>query len=380
MAEHPHSNSPARRGTQTRAAGLPGAQKLSDADRLPTLNDTSASQPDAANEAPTATAAPAERSEPARRRRDLLAAEDSAESSESRAPRRLPHGDSWAARTGRVLTRLVYTDAFPNAFAEAIDVCQSPVTTGRRIGVISPTGGSGASTITAAMAALFALVRTDQIAGVDFTPAPSGLIARLPAGEGDEGLSAGLGRLGEITHVDTDDVEPAAYGPSPRPRLLRLNYAATDRLLEPEEVAGLHRGLSRSRAVSVSEAPRPALNPALELGDFHALVVALSATLGARTANSDLLREVSRRVPGVPVLPVMVDSRRSPARTKAHLSAAARKTLRELGIADSVLRLDHDRHLATGGELRIDRIGEARRLQVARLSAAALEAAAGVRR
>lgn len=379
MAENPHSDSPARRGAQARAAGLPGAQKLVGADRLPAPAAPPTSQPAAAAE--TDTSAPAaSRNEPARRRRDLLAAEHQAASGASGAPRRLPHGDTWVARTGRVLTRLVYTDAFPNAFAQAIDVCQSPVTTGRRIGVISPTGGSGASTITAAMAALFALVRTDQIAGVDLTPAPSGLIARLPTGECDEGLPAGLGRLGGMADIDTDDVELAEYGPSPRPRLLRLSYAATDRLLESEDVAGLHRGLSRSRAISVSEVPRPTLNPTLELGNFHALVVALSATLGAKTANNDLLREVSRRAPGVPILPVLMDSRRSSARTKAHLAAAARGTLRELGIADSVLRLDHDRHLATGGELRINRIGEARRLQVARLSAAALEAAAGARR
>ena len=378
MAEHPNSDAPAGRNTQPRAAGLPGAQKLAGADESPAPAAPATSQPAAV--ATEASAPAASRKEPARRRRDLLSAEQEAASGESGATRRLPHGDTWVARTGRVLTRLVYTDAFPNAFAEAIDVCQSPVTTGRRIGVISPTGGSGASTLTAAMAALFALVRTDQIAGVDLTPAPSGLIARLPADEAAEGLPAGLGRLGGMADTDTDDVDLAEYGPSPRPRLLRLSYAATDRVLEAQDVAGLHRGLSRSRAISVSEVPRPALNPTVELGGFHALVVALSATLGAETANSDLLREVSSRAPGVPILPVLVDSRRGSARTKAQLGAAARRTLSRLDHPDSVLRLDHDRHLATGDELRIGRIGEARRLQVARLSAAALEAASGATR
>lgn len=378
MAEHTNPNTPLGRATQTRAGGLPGAQKLTDSERLLAPSDSAALE----SETGTSDAAAAGTKELARRGRDVLVAEQGEDTiTDSSAPRGLVHGDSWIARTGRALTRLVYTDTFPNAFAEAIDVCQSPVTTGRRIGVISPVGGSGASTLTAAMAAFFALVRTDQIASVDLTPAPSGLIARVPADDADGGPPAGLGRLGGTADTDnTDDVELAECGSFPRPRLLRLNYGETDRLLESGDIALLHRGLSRSRAISVSEVPRPSLNPTVEIGDFHALVVALSATLGSKSTNSDLLRDISHRAPAVPILPVLVDSRRSSARTKAHLAAAASRTLSDVGIPGPVLRLDHDRHLATGGELRISRIGEVRRLQVAELSAAALEAATGAHR
>lgn len=350
--------------TRTHSTGLPGAQKL------PATQPVREARTSVANHIPSKTS---------QTERSLLSPRDSPSPGDRRRDRGLPYGDIWISRLGRALSRLFYTDTYPDAFAQAADACQSPVTTGRRIGVISPSGGSGASTVTAALAALFAFVRTDEVAAVDFTPAPSGLISRLPADEADEGLPAGLGRLKGISEAEDDDITLTEFGPSPRSQLLRLNYAPTDRLLSAYDIAEVHRALSRSRAISVSEIPRPALDLTLEMDRFHVLVAVLSSTPAAERVNSQLLHELSRRASDIPVLPVVVDSRRSSARTRAHVSASARATLRDLGMSDTVLKLNHDRHLATGGELRIGRIGESRRLQLAQIGAAALEAAVGGR-
>lgn len=383
----------------TSPGGLPGAQKRTATTTRPgsTTETTSAgeavhdaapasettTQPDAStlSEAPPQTRDTVADQTP--RRRESARFQDAVPAKEPGAPAALPHGDSWASRAARLLTRVIYTDTFSQEFSEAIDFCQAPVATGRRIGVVSPTGGSGASTLTAALAALYGLVRTDLVAGVDLTPAPSGLIARLPRHDDDASPNSGLGSLSGTAEQGTsgqgtDEVDLTDHGPWPRPRLLRLSYTTgTDQALDAEDVAGLHRELSRSHAVAVTEVPRPAVSPALDLTGFHCLIVALSPSPGAIAGNTEVLQDLARRAPGVPMIAVVVDSRRSRRRVKAAAASAAAAALGDRDLRIPVLPLDHDRHLATGAELRVGRIGEARRLQVAQLGAAALGAASG---
>lgn len=392
MSERPDSPTPASDPRRPLGGGLPGAQRLPGA--APAELDSSA-EPDpntAARAASPVSAKPRTTTTPPHtttapthkqphRRRDAAVLDEPAGTEGSAPPSRLPHGDSPVGRAARALLRLVYTDAFPNAFAEAIDICQSPVTTGRRIGVISPTGGSGASTITAALAELFAVVRTDSVAAIDLAAAPSGLRSRLPGaaeGAADQAEhTVGLGALAGSADLANEAVELSDYGTSPRPNLLRLTHGPTDPVLSNHDMAGLHRGLSRSRAVSVTELPRPAARPDLPLESFHCLVAALPATRGGAQQHRPLLQDLLRRAPGVPVLPVLVNSRRSSLRTRNSSAASAQRVLDSLSMDHPLRRLDHDRHVATGAQLRISRIGEKRRLQVAELAASALDAATG---
>lgn len=347
--------------SNTAPRGLPGAQKLADPER------SRPPSPKAPGEQPRELLGGVSR---------LRAYAGDSPIDEPDAPKGLPHGDSWLARTSRAAARLIHTDAFPAAFTEAVDACQAPVTTGRRIGVLSPTGGAGASTITAAMASFFSLVRTDLITGLDLTSPPSGLVSRLPASDDDGGLPAGLGQVPKNPEAEAG-LDLAEFGPCPRQRLLRLTYAPGDQPLASESVAGVQRELSRSRSIAVSEVPHPGSAPQVDLSDFHCLVVVMSPTSGALDANAETLRAVHRQVPDVPLVPVLVDGRRIPRRQMAYAEARMRRALTALERDDAVLRVSYDRHLATGAELRISRIGELRRLQLARLCASTLETAMG---
>lgn len=385
MSEHPDSRPSAADPRRALGGGLPGAQRLPGA--APAELDSSA-EPDTKTEShaaspvsgePRTTTTPTHKQahQQAQRRRGAAVLHEPAPADGSTSSTGLPHGDSWAGRAARTLLRLVYTDAFPNDFAEAIDTCQAPVTTGRRIGVISPTGGSGASTVAAALAGLLAVVRTDSVAAIDLSAAPSGLRSRLPSADDQAEQTAGLGALAGSTDLANDAAELTDYGTSPRPNLLRLTHGPTDPGLSNRDMAGLHQGLSRSRAVSVTELPQPAARQDLPLESFHCLVAALPATRGGAQQHRPLLQDLGRRAPGVPVLPVLVNSRRSGLRTLNYSAASARRTIENLSMDQPLRLLDHDRHLATGAQLSISRIGEKRRLQVAELAAATLDAATG---
>lgn len=351
-----HSPTP----SSTPPRGLPGAQKLADAHHSrPAPTPTPDGQP-------TDDVGGTSR---------LRAYAGNAPIEEPDAPKGLPHGDSWLTRSCRAAARLAYTDTFPAAFTEAVDACQAPVTTGRRIGVLSPTGGAGASTITAAMASFFALVRTDLTTSLDLTAPPSGLVSRLPTPD-DEALPSGLGHVPKNPDAQ-DSLDVTEFGPCPRQRLLRLTYAPDDQPLAAESVAGLQRELSRSRSIAVSEIPRPSSPPQVDVSGFHCLVIVMSPASGSLDANAETLRAVHRQVPGIPLVPVLVDSRRVSRRQMARAEARVRRALTALELEEAVLRVSYDRHLATGAELRIGRIGELRRLQVARLCASALETAMG---
>lgn len=292
-------------------------------------------------------------------------------------PRGLAHGDPLIVRGSKALLRTVYTDAFPNDWAEAVEVCQRPVTTGRRIGVVSPTGGSGTSTLTAAMAALLASVRSDDVAVLDLCSPPSGLAARLPSDE----AGPGLGALRVSSELVSDEVDLTEYGTVPRPRLRRLTYASDDPALDAPAVGALYRGLSRRYAAAVCELPRPDAAPgSMSTYGMHALVIAMSPAPGSIENNCETLRRIRSAEPDVPVLPVLINSRRSSGPVLLRASAALSQTLRDLGHEVPLSRIAVDRHLATGGHLSISRIGEARRLQIAQLTAAALRAASGGRR
>ena len=76
-----------------------------------------------------------------------------------------------------------------------------------------------------------------------------------PADQGEP--TVGLGSLAGSEQLANDAAELADYGTSPRPNLLRLTHGPTDSVLSSSDVAGLHRGLSRSRAVSVTELSSP---------------------------------------------------------------------------------------------------------------------------
>ncbi|GHD06779.1 hypothetical protein [Zhihengliuella salsuginis] len=282
------------------------------------------------------------------------------------------HGDPLWLRLAQTIRRSIGSDSFPGDFAGALDACQRPVTTGRRIGVVGATGGAGASTLVAALALVLSDVRADHIAAVDAVGRPSGLLPRLPAGSPRGGL-AGLAALAGA-HGEIGLHELRAHAAALPGNLHRLTLDAGDRPLTAADREGLYQGLSRTCAVSLIE-----LDAHADLRHLHALVVAVPATPGSGGAAASLLAGIRASSPGLPVLPVVVNPHACPASdvrlAEANLDAQPVSATRRR--TTPAHHLDHDRHLAAGLAVDLRLVGERRRLQVAALAANALHAASG---
>ncbi|RZU62555.1 hypothetical protein [Zhihengliuella halotolerans] len=282
------------------------------------------------------------------------------------------HGDPLWLRLLQTLRRAAGSDSFPGDFANALDACQRPVTTGRRIGVVGATGGAGTSTLVAALALLLADVRADHIAAVDTVGRPSGLLPRLPAQAPAGGLAALTGLAGRTGDIGLHELR--AHAATLPTNLHRLTLDERDHALTALERQGLYQGLSRTCAVSLVE-----LDAHADVQHLHALIVAVPAAPGAAGAAASLLARVRAARPGLPVLPVVVN---------AHGCPAADVRLAEAGLDEQLAargrrrttpahNLDYDRHLAAGLAIDLRLVGEERRLQVAALAANALYAASG---
>lgn len=285
------------------------------------------------------------------------------------------HGDPAVKRLLRSAARVVVTDSFPNAYAKAIDTCQQPVTTGRRIGIISPVGGAGKSTLAAAMALLLAHSRIDHIAAVDLAGRPSGLTQRLPAETSPPGvreLSQVAARRSAIT-LDDLRSNSAQLGET----LHRVNLSDDDAALDPASVSGVYQVLSHTAAVSLIELPE--LSPELGVGpirSLHSLIVTVPPSPAAAENTASLLKALKKHAPELPVLAVLTDTYRSRSADRRLTLRTLNKYMEEAGYQGRIYELGADRHLATGMQIRLKRMGERRRLQIAELTAEALHVAA----
>lgn len=284
---------------------------------------------------------------------------------------RARHGDPLPRRLLRRLRRLVGDDDFPDAYERALGGCQVPVATGRRVGVLSTDGGVGRSTLTAALGLILAATRADAVSAVDLGPASGGVAARLPEqvpasswqqlladpqnpDQTTTRLHQSLQRAGSSLHLLDRDPDPTSW------------VAPT-----AEQIDLLHHVLARAFSVSVLELPPAALPmPAASLTQMHCLVLASGSAWPSVARTVDHLHRLRRRAPEVPILPVISS-------TRPTTSAERRSAYDALGSASGVapLLVDHDRHLAPGLPISLDRIGEQRRLQLVEVAAAALSMA-----
>lgn len=293
----------------------------------------------------------------------------------SRAAR---HGDPGWIRAWRSVWRLVINDPYPEQYSHAVAACQQPVTTGRRIGVISPVGGAGRSTLVAALSLLFSSTRTDHIAAADLSGRPSGLAPRLVSEDSPSGLKTlahlALNRnatgLGELQSCS------ALIGET----LHRTTLMEGEAPLTSDDVAALNQAFSRTCAISVMELPLlPSEHSASCLQGLHALILAVPPVPSAAEHSYALLELLQQSNPMLPLLPVLVNTRRAGRSDQHHATRALRSQLRAANQPTQIHTLSHDRHLGLGEHLRLTRIGEDRRLQLAQIGAAALTAAQGGR-
>jgi MinD-like ATPase involved in chromosome partitioning or flagellar assembly len=285
------------------------------------------------------------------------------------------HGDSMARRTGRSLRRLTASAA--QEVAEQTWIArelQQPVTTGRLIAVTSIRGGVGKSTVSALLGRTFDHYRHDPVLTLEADTALGTLPVRMGA-DSVRWSCADLARIltpsMQISEV-TGYLVPVTGGgwllPASRGRVgapldvrtyrtvtlaLRRYFAVTvvDCECLPGDVARTAMDTAHARVV-VAPTTAEGVNGTRLVLDWLAQLPhsALASTVVALTANSpDLILD----------------------------SEAAAAHLRETGV--TVVPLPYDRHLAGGGPIRTDMLGDATRRATVRLAAEAMQRAVRVR-
>ncbi|MEU1037113.1 hypothetical protein [Streptomyces sp. NPDC005907] len=293
----------------------------------------------------------------------------------ARALGRPQHGDSITRRTGRSLRRLTASAA--QDVTEETRIArelQQPVTTGRVIAVTSIRGGVGKSTVSALLGRTFNHYRHDPVLTLEADAA----LGTLPVRMGAESVRWACADLAQVLSPSmrlndvTGYLVPVADGgwllPASRGRVgapldvptyrtvtlaLRRYFAVTvvDCESLPGEVARTAMDTAHARVV-VSPTTAEGVNGTRQVLNWLAQLphAALASTVVALTAGSpDLVLDVK----------------------------AATAHLKETGV--TVVPLPYDRHLAGGGPIRTDLLGQATRDATVRLAAEAMRRATRVR-
>lgn len=264
-----------------------------------------------------------------------------------------PHGDPVLRRLRRAGRHLVGGTAPARAGADLAGALAVPLTTGRRIAVVSVRGGAGRTTCAALLAAVFAARRPDPVLAVDAGPAHGSLLWRL-------GLDGAPPLDHLLAHLLAAPDLPAAC--------TALGRAAAGPWVAPPGSAGavrdVTRALSRFFPVTVLDAGP---DPSGVVADAHAVVVATPATADGVRSTAGLLHGVAPAGRERMVVALVTASREG---RRALRAAAARQVLEQFAVP--VVTLPHDRHLAGAVPLRADRVGEDTLDATARLGAAAL--------
>ncbi len=293
----------------------------------------------------------------------------------ARALGRPQRGDSVARRTGRSLRKLTASAA--QDVAEQTRIArelQQPVTTGRVVAVTSIRGGVGKSTISALLGRTFNHYRHDPVLTLEADAALGTLPVRMgaesvrwacvdlaqilnpamqltditgylvPVTDGGWLLPAGQGRVGAPLDVRTYRTVTLA---------LRRYFAVTvvDCETLPGEVARTAMDTAHARVV-VAPMTAEGVGGTRQVLDWLAQLPhsALASTVVALTAGSpDMLLDVK----------------------------AATAHLRETGV--TVISLPYDRHLAGGGPIRTDMLGQTTLEATVRLAAEVMQRATRVR-
>jgi MinD-like ATPase involved in chromosome partitioning or flagellar assembly len=288
------------------------------------------------------------------------------------------HGDP-AWRRARDAVRAVVGRQTSREIAERTAAAQAasrPITTGRRVAVVSVRGGAGRSTVSALLTTTLAGLRPDPVLAVDADPEPGSLPLRLgPLSDGGRtGTDGGIDRAGEFGQV-TKGLHRTVSGVW----LWRQAHAATlHRLGEPAAVGLLcdrQRYLSRFFAVLVTDCG-PGLGGAANgvvLGDAHAIVVTGTATLdGVQGVDTALQRLTARGGHQLLGRCVVAIATATPGPLGVDLDDAVGR-LRGYGVP--VVVFPHDRQLALGGPIDVHRLGAGVRTASVRLAAAVMDRA-----
>ncbi|MFI1500406.1 hypothetical protein [Streptomyces platensis] len=284
-------------------------------------------------------------------------------------PRR---GDPVARRAGRALRKVFASSpaAETAAVTQAAHAIQQPVTTGRQIAVSSIRGGAGKSTLAALLALTYAHYRSDPVLAVEADPALGTLPHRLGARE-VRWSGSDLAQIVEPSMLITDltgYLLPFAGGGW----LLPGSQGAIGTRLDLDTYRVVMTSLRRHFAATVVDCETlPAEVARTALVTTQARVVATPATPEGVAATRSVLDWVGGLHSGLLPTTVVVLTHTSP-----DSGVDVRRAAEHLGAGGAaVLPLPYDRHLAAGGAIRTELLGERTREAAARIAAEVMDRA-----
>lgn len=282
------------------------------------------------------------------------------------------HGSPLARRWAGALTRGAKADTYPGELERATKGVQQPITTGRRIAVVSTEGGSGRSTTVALLAQIYSSLRTDRITAADLTGAPSPLGQRLKSTSPVSPQDA-LGAI-MVNNPTTAEGVRAVLN-SITPTLWGIWSAAHEEPLQETEVEELLTHTSRHCGITLIECPTVLDDPRTRaaLAMAHVVLVVGTAT-GNGLNHAAQLHKLLADDPDYAQLPTAIVLNNRSSDNPWNLGQL-HKALDQRG------RIHHstsyDRHLSTGRDIALDHLDERHRLEWVRLAATALTLARG---
>ncbi|MFH7337477.1 type VII secretion protein [Streptomyces sp. KHY 26] len=285
------------------------------------------------------------------------------------------HGDSLVRRSGRSLRKLTSSAAQEVAEESRLGgLLQQPVTTGRVIAVTSIRGGVGKTTTAALLARTFSHYRHDPVLALEADAA----LGTLPVRMGAQSVRWSCVELARILtpSMQLTDVTGYLVPVADGGWLLPASQGRVGAPLDVATYRTVTLALRRYFAVTVvdcetlpGEVARTAMDTA------HARVVVAPLTAEGVGGTRIVLDWLGGLPHGALASTVVALTSNTP---DAHLDLkAATAHLRETGV--TLVHLPYDRHLAGGGPIMPDRLGEATRRAATQLAAETLQRAVRVR-
>ena len=296
--------------------------------------------------------------------------------------RRLAKTGATGGTVRRVLRSLFSSARTPAEMVQQATLAQAPVTTGRRIAVLSTRGGAGKTTAAALLSRLYSAVRPDTVAVLDLDPGRGSLALRL-------GLDGAAPVDALVRHTTGGKLPSAAalggllghaapnlFATGPRYDADAFPAGSS----EPADAAALRAtcsAVSRYFPITLLDCPTGFEAPATQaaLADAHAAVYVVPSTL---SGLDDALGQLARwrrdpRLVGIPLVVLVLQQ--DMASPLAALDQAAR--LSRLGF--DAYAIGYDRHLAAGADVVLRLLGPDHRVAVATVAGQVLRLANGAR-
>ncbi|MCX9193766.1 hypothetical protein C3Y87_20780 [Carbonactinospora thermoautotrophica] len=284
--------------------------------------------------------------------------------------RALPHGEPTLRRVKQRLQAMLGTSVSHDVetATQLAEKLRQPVTTCRRIAVLSMRGGAGKTTVAALVAIALAQSRVDKVLALDADPLLGSLALRV--GTTSPTSIAQLGRTAPV-FADFSEAEPHLGRTEHGLWVATGSKKAETDPLDGDSYRAALSALTRFFAVAIIDCGVGTTSPvnAAVLTDAHAIALVTPATVDGVLSAHRALKSLRNSQSAHLLARIMVVlTSASPQTPKLDVSAVTRHGV-------PLVRIPHDRHLAAGTVIHPRLLAAATRETVLRITANLLELA-----